>query len=242
MPLLKTCASILSQHRGRKTGLACSFHYIALRNNNFIIPIMGEVKPQKDFEPIYIGSLTGKSLEQFSKEESRLSGKLGLKEITDSKNKIEIRLYGGSSLSRLFSCTILYFDTTFKISKINGIEIPDFTNFSSRVEYHLEEMNTIDSTKVQMIFEKLVANGIFSLPEKSKNEIFEEYNPKMLTSKGLTKAHTLLINDGGGYTLEYKVDNLFNRIRFSNPHDYSEFYPDNQIFRRQAAIVTALRI
>ena len=103
-------------------------------------------------------------------------------------------------------------------------------------------MSTIDSTKVQMIFEELVANGIFSLPAESGDEVFEDYNPKMLTSKGLTKAHTLLVTDGGGYTLEYKIDNLFNRISFINPHVYSEFYPDNQIFRRQAAIVTALNI
>ena len=191
-------------------------------------------KSQVSIDTVYVGTVTGKTAKEFSKPNFGLTKTLGLPDIKDSKNKIEIRLYETYFLTGLTYCTTVYFDTAFKINRTKYLRYGDST------KHQPKETNPIDNAKPEEIFKALINNGVFSLPDKSLRDIFKESNTKELTSKGLAETGIIIVADGVGYTLEYKVDNLYDRIKFSNPDTYLKAFPDNQIFRRQNEIAKVL--
>ncbi|MCU0351907.1 MAG: hypothetical protein MUF43_13935 [Flavobacterium sp.] len=159
---------------------------------------------------------------------------IGITDITESRNKIEIRLYETYFLAGLTYCTTLYLDTTFKVNRTK------YWRYYDSKKYQPKEINTIDVIVPSKVFSVLITNGIFSLPNKKWNETLSESKPKELTQNGLTDVNFLVIADGVGYTIEFKVDSIFNRISFSNADTYFKAYPDNQLFRRQYEIIKAL--
>jgi hypothetical protein len=183
---------------------------------------------------IYVGTVTGQPKAEFFKTNSTLARTIGLPDIVESKSKIEIRLYETYFLAGLTYCTTLYFDTTLKINRTKYWKYYDST------KYQPKETNPLYSIIPSKAFSALIANGVFSLPNKDVDEILKESRPKDFSEKGLTDANLIFIADGVGYTIEYKVDNIYNRIKFNNPDTYFKSYPDNQLFRRQYEITTAL--
>jgi hypothetical protein len=183
---------------------------------------------------IYIGAVTGQSKSAFIKSKSTLAKTIGLTEITESRNKIEIRLYETYFLAGLTYCTTLYFDTTFKVIRSKYWQYYDST------KYQPKETNPLNAIIPAKAFSVLITNGIFSLPNKKWNEALKESNPKEFRKKGLADADFLVVADGVGYTIEYKIDSLYNCIKFSNPETYFKVYPDNQLFRRQYEIIKAI--
>jgi hypothetical protein len=185
-------------------------------------------------DAVYVGSINGKVKADFIKEKSAIGKSIGLNDITESVYKIEVRLYETYHLAGLTFCTTLYLDSTFKVVRTKYWRFFDSTN------YQPKESNTLNSIDPAKAFSVLIANGIFSLPNKKWNEILKESRPMEFRQKGLVDAGFLTVADGVSYTIEYKVDSFYNRVSFSNIDVYLKAYPDNQYFRRQYEIAKTL--
>lgn len=183
---------------------------------------------------IYVGSVTGKSKTEFLNEKSAIPKLIALNDITESIYRIEVRLYETYFLAGLTYCTTLYLDTIFKVTRSKNWRYYDSS------KYQPKETNSVSKIAPDKAFSVLIANGIFSLQNKKWDEILKESRPREIVQTGLVDANFLIVADGVGYMIEYKVNDFYNRITFSNVDVYFKAYPDNQYFRRQYEIVKAL--
>jgi hypothetical protein len=187
-------------------------------------------KSQNIIDSVYTNSVTGQSFEQFSKNPIESTKKLDLTEITNSKNKIEIRLYETYWIYGLTFCTTLYLDTTFKLARRKYWSNP------ARAKQGLEETNPIALLNADSIFKILIKNGVFNFGDIRNYKIVD----MNLAAKGVSKMNRPIFFAGMFYVLEYKVDKKYNRIWWDNPQLCAQTCPDDPIFKRQIAIVTAL--
>jgi hypothetical protein len=185
---------------------------------------------------IYLGVVSGKNANTYN------SGRnLGydtifkLVPLTKSENKIEIRFYTFNSWSDNSYCTILSYDTAFKITRIKHTYYID--SIKQTIDYN-KPSNTILSVKTNpdSLFKKLVENGIFSLTQFNQKD-YSNYKAKVLTKNGIKDGLYIRgVLDGVDFQLEFKVDTIFNSIYMNNPHLYFEANPDYELIRRYKEI------
>lgn len=190
----------------------------------------------KDYS-IYVGKVEGVTKTQFidavSEGDIWSDSLLQLVSIVKSNYPIEIRLYENVSAMAVASCTTLFYDTAFHVTRIlkayNGWE----KEYNAKAYYPLENINA------DTAFNEMVKNGIFSLPE------FGTYDSsrKVLTPQGFIKNGALCgVTDGFIYTIQVKVHDVYKMIYFSsNDKAQLRCYPDNDIIRRKMNVVNQLK-
>ena len=185
---------------------------------------------QNIIDSAYTNSVAGQSFVQFSKKPIEATKKLGLKEITNSQNKIEIRLYEIYPWHGLTYCTTLYLDTTFKIAR------QKYWHNTDRTKNGVKETNPISLLKADSVFKMLIKNEIFNFGDIRNYEILDAE----LAAKGVGKQDRPIFFGGIYYVLEYKADKKYYRVWWDNPQLCAKNCPDNPVFKRQVAIVTVL--
>ena len=185
---------------------------------------------------IYVGKVEGLKKKQFintlDEYDLRSDSLLQIGSIVKSKYPIEIRLYESTGVMAVRSCTKLYFDSSFHVSRVlktyNGWE----------KEYHAEAHHPVENINADSAFRELVKNGIFSLPEYGGSNSAR----KVLTPNGFTKDVGLCgALDGYSYNIQIKVYDIYKTIYSSNSLEAElNCYPDNDIIRRKKNIVLQL--
>ena len=142
--------------------------------------------------------------------------------ITKSNYPIEIRFKSGSKYGvSPLSCTILYYDTAFKINRFlrNG-------------------KSTKINLRADAVYNIIVQNAVFSLEQFEISNFATDtatlFNGKMWYKKPYEK---MFSDHDSWYFLEYKVGNSYNRIYINLLYHHD--FPDNQILRRYAEIKRA---
>jgi len=170
---------------------------------------------------VYAGKINGMNSTKYDSKFKRNEWKL-LAPITKSNYPIEIRfmsesIYGVSPIS----CTILTYDTGFKINRVlkNGD-------------------STIVKLQANAVYNILVRNAVFSLEQfelmKAVKDTSILFNGKKWFKQPYQKMST---DHESWFILEYKVGDLYNQI-YINLLYYQDF-PDNQILRRYSEIKEA---
>lgn len=217
---------------------------------------------------IYLGSIVGKDASSYSKGDTFNDTLFGLKPITESNYLVEIRFYtspeAGYFTSPSFTsekyCTILYYDSSFKITRI--MRQYHYDTITNKTSDPINKTITVKAS-ADSILNKLVENGIFSLAatdkkdsslvtkDVSKTDLVDYYddmlksyhipNVKKLTKNGL-KDGTYIgpISHPTTFVLKYKVGDVYNTIYMSNPDIYFRHNPDHQIYRRNYEIASLL--
>ena len=217
---------------------------------------------------IYLGSIVGMDAAAYSKENTSNDTMFGLKPITESNYLVEIRFYtspeAGYFTSPSFTseryCTILYYDSSLKITRI--MRQYHYDTITNKTSDPINKTITVKAS-ADSILNKLVENGIFSLAATDKKDstvatkdasktdlrghyenIFKGYhipNVKELTKNGL-KDGTYFgpISHPTTFVLKYKVGDIYNTIYMSNPDTYFRHNPDHQIYRRNYEIASLL--
>jgi len=173
---------------------------------------------------VYAGKVIGMNSTQFDSLYTETNWKY-LQPITKSTYPIEIRFKTETIYSPPNpNCTILYYDSSFKLERFsqNGKALSLNAN-------------------AEVIYNKLIENAIFNL-EQFHYSKFTSDTATLYSSSGWKKYPFTEIHSDHEhfYSLEYKVGNLYNRI-FIDLKYYIDF-PDNQLLRRYAEIKKALMI
>jgi hypothetical protein len=188
-------------------------------------------KSQTVIDSTVLNNVKCQPLDMFFKKTIEATKKLDLKDITNSKNKIEIRLYETYELLDLTYCTTLYLDTTFKLSRQKYWHKPD------EAKEGLEEKNPIALLRADSVFKVLIKNEIFNFGDIKNHQILDS----LLALKGVPKMERPMFF-GIDYVLEYKVGEKYNRVWWSTPQLCAKAFPDDSTFKRQNAIVSALGV
>ena len=141
---------------------------------------------------------------------SRLDYKTSLSSILKSKNKIEIRFINDPSFQssdaivlsydKTWTVNYFYYDT--KTKKINSKQISTAANLDS-------------------VFNILVANNIFSLPDESTSKI-ESWSYYPETEEFLLDPATIC--DGVTYNIEFKIGPYYRQYGYGNPQQKLKGY------------------
>ncbi len=185
---------------------------------------------------IYLGVISGKNASTYNSERSlRHDTIFKLIPLTKSKNKIEIRFYTFNSWSNNSYCTILSYDTAFKITRIKHTYY--FDSIKQTIDYTKPSNNILSvNIKPDSLFKKLIENGIFSLTQFNEKDYFK-HKSKVLTKNGIKDGLYIGgVYDGVDFQLDFKVDTIFNSIYMNNPNSYFEANPDYELTRRYKEI------
>lgn len=147
-----------------------------------------------------------------------ISYKTDIKSILESKNSIEIRLEIEPS----------FFPSNYIILRYNN------KKWKMRYLYHAKNNRFEKKSKeicteknLQELFETLVNNNIFSLPDQSEiNE--DEYDTEYNLDKEWLRdypLHSSKIMDGTSYSIEFKIGNSYRRYTYHEPFFYAKTYP-----------------
>jgi hypothetical protein len=195
--------------------------------------------PKEYDTSIYIGRVTGNIPDSFLKNSEhyiKRDSLFGLNSLTASRNQVEVRFFTQNYWSDTSYCILLTYDTSFSIRGLKHYYIYD--TITRNVEKRKSIVIKVSLTaKPGSLFEKLVENGVFSLNTPSSRTDYSNYPLLELTKKGF-KEGTIIgdVLDGVDFTLEYKVDKLYDRIYINNPSTYFRHNPDFQISRRKYEI------
>ncbi len=195
---------------------------------------------QSKSDSIYLGTVNGVSKKVFSKKfndkyQKRTDTLLGIDGLIKSSYPIEIRFYEDPDAMAVKSCTILYFDSILKIKKTvinyNGWE----EKFTPVFRRQIEE-NSLDS-----LFRNLVSQGIFSL-SRPKNLAYYDTTKKALIKNNVRRLRLFVgILHPTSFTIQYKVDDVFNSIYFDGGDlGYSKYYYDDQFLKRLVELTKLL--
>lgn len=170
---------------------------------------------------VYAGKVSGISSAKYDSTFKNINWG-SLSSITKSNYSIEVRFISESiySLSPL-SCTILCYDSVFKINRF---------------------LKDGESKKISLsgdaVYNILVQNAVFSLPQfeisNFVNDTATLFNGKVWLKQPY---HKMFTDHNSRYILDYKVGDVYNRI-YINLLYYNDF-PDNQVLRRYAEIKKA---
>jgi len=197
--------------------------------------------PKEYDSTIYLGNVLGNNADFYNHDNVyRRDTMYGLQSLTKSKYQIEIRFYTQNPWADTSYCTVLFYDTAFKINRVKHYLLYDTTRNSQADNSKSISKTIAVKTNPDSIFQKLVENGIFSLTQVKQKDYFNQ-NFKELSKRGL-KDGTLIgdIADGTEFILEFKVDTLYQTIFISNPASYFRHNPDYQLFRRNYEITALL--
>jgi hypothetical protein len=185
---------------------------------------------------LYVGKVDGQTkadfLKGFDEYDVKRDSLLEIKPITQSEYQIEIRLYETPSAMSVTTCTVLYYDYSFKIKRSMKVSGGWDKNWFPIIG------NPLDKVNADSVFKKLVNNGIFSLPEFSP-----ENNSQILTKRGLIKSNAVCgVTDGCRYYIQIKLNDVYKKIYFSDMEAAQlACFPDNHITKRKKAIVEELK-
>lgn len=185
---------------------------------------------------LYIGQVEGISKSDFSKIENKrsLAEKFLLPSLSKSSNEIEIRFYQSSTASHDF-CTILVYDTIFKLKRIIH------ANRELRPPYDsLVEMNPIETLKADSVLKTLIENEIFNLPLTPEDNSSSYY----LSNNSVLKQFSLCgVTDGSSYLIDCKIGNVFKRI-YTSSGDWASIkcFPYNSGLQRRLAIINLMEV
>lgn len=194
------------------------------------------VAQTKNFE-IYVGKVEGVSKGTFIQQQDFLSlmldSTLKMRTITESIYPVEIRLYEKPSAMAVETCTILFFDSSFQVKRFSRVFDGWEKKNYERAHFPLEKI------KADSAFSVVIENGIFTLQVNDEIDSVR----RVLTDSGFTKINILCgVSDGSNYLIQFKVNNLFRNIRYSDMEGTQlRCYPDNQMIRRKTNIVAVLK-
>lgn len=178
-----------------------------------------------DLPSIYLGKVIGLSSDKYDSINHKKYLEFGLPKLTNSTYQIEIRFFneGGIGSLGFRHCTILYFDTTFKIKR-SVLKLKNNKSFFGNEQV----LFNADS-----IYDKLIENAVFSLNQFDGKRYFKDTAQK-LTPYGFNNVpfYTGGFTDGEWYELDFKVGDTYNSIFMDNPKSMLELNPDNQLMRR----------
>ncbi len=186
---------------------------------------------------IYVGNVISITRDKFISEYNIYrkadDSLLDIAPIMKSKYNIEIRLYESKCCSGLKSCTTLFFDTAFHISRKSKV----YNGWEE--QNHAEYYFPLNSIKPDSVFFEMVRNGIFELPEKSR------INHRSLTliNDSLSVQNKLCTaTDGDSYAIQIKLSNRYKYI-YHSQFDEAKLhcYPDNIDLERKRNIVNLIR-
>jgi|SRR5580692_3147440 hypothetical protein len=180
---------------------------------------------------LFVGEVNGRTVDSFKRHEIIPYKNFRLQPISASTNRIEIRLYELDFPFRLMAY-ILTYDTIFNRQVLELKSYDDSSEGPEEFEVHQDGLD--------VIFDKIVSSGIFSITSINRGEIKKGYRPMVLRPQGLDTTGDFWVHDGATYFLEFKVDKFYDQEFFENPDVFSDFYKDNQTLRRQKEIVMAL--
>lgn len=136
------------------------------------------------------------------------------KEICESQNIIEIRLFVMHSFGRHDDNIILAFDGNnwrYKKGRTN--------------ELFFTSQDSVKYAKLSQTLNDLIDNNIFGLPDQSEIKL----------------PYEMIVWDGVSYAISYKVEDRFRIYSFNNPQDFANEFKNITEFRNFCNIVTLLK-
>ncbi len=196
-----------------------------------------KIKFPYDTTALYIGDVDGvsakeyKKLRKYLKDDDKL---LGLKDLTESKYEIEVRLYeepDGARLVKDYYCTQLFLDTIIKLDRKLGLK--HFMKDS--LKRIIVDTNPISFSSADSIFIAFASNNVFSIQARK----YFPYNEAILINSKLI--NTKLVGFGcphcKTYIFEYKIGNVFNSIYLEFMSGYDPNDTNNDEFTRKKKVI-----
>ena len=150
--------------------------------------------------------------------------RLRLKPIDKSDSDFEIRFYNLASLSNTNNLKVV----TYKNDQWIAFEYDEWNKPKKIKKYQLQPI-----TDFPLFISKLVEQNFTRLPNQSE---LENKMKKFTTLNGRQAEQKIMVSDGNGYTVEFKISDSFRIYKFNNPASYSEFYSDVDELKNYLAI------
>ncbi len=133
-----------------------------------------------------------------------------LSPIYESKNAIEIR-FSIFSFSSSAEHIVLYYNKKWMANY----------HYYNRTKKQYEVKSIGQNSDLDSIFNRLVMDNIFSLPDQNK---LDEFNSTFFPKTNEIRREGLGVSDGVHYSVEFKVKDQYRRYRYNNPLDFAEYY------------------
>ena len=178
----------------------------------------------------YLGEVKGVTKQKFDQEKYPVRI-IGLKKLTESKNLIEIRLFEQDTRFCYTICTILYMDS---MNKFHIEQKFAMDKCKENIDYFNKD--AIQLLNPDSVFFELTRNSIFSLA--SQKQVVKSYSPVFLQNDSLRYfKYSDYYLKTLTYTVEFKVENLFNRYSFQAPYYSNIIFDDNLFLKAYKNIV-----
>jgi len=142
------------------------------------------------------------------------NSKIKLDAISESKAKIDIRLYKKHGLSNTDNLRRIYMlKTIWYCNEFNELNSPPKIN-----KYKLKIKTSFDSLLI-----KLLSYNITRLPNQSdlKGQMRKDVQ---IMKDGTSTSKQIISMDGNSYTIEIKIGSKFRVYQFDNPETYAKYY------------------